>query len=123
MKKPLPPTDDLAAFERAAEVLASAHYVLRLYVTSTTPNSMRALVNIREICEKHLQGRYELEVVDISKNPDLIETERIIAVPTLIKEVPLPLRRLIGDMSQTDRVLVGLDLREKGGPAPPTPNR
>ncbi len=122
MKKPLPATDDLAAFERAADALDSARYVLRLYVTGTTPNSMRALVNIREICEEYLQGRYELEVVDISQKPTLAEGEQIIAAPTLIRKLPLPLRRFIGDMSQTDRILLGLDLREKAGPGtPPLP--
>ena len=117
MKKPLPPTDDLAAFEHAVDELDSARYVLRLYVTGTTPNSIRALANIREICEKYLQGRYELEVLDISQNPTLAEGEQIIAAPTLIRKLPLPLRRFIGDMSQTERILLGLDLREKASPA------
>ena len=119
MKKPPPPTDDLAAFEHAVDALGSARYVLRLYVTGTTPNSMRAIVNIRKICEKYLQGRYELEVVDISQNPTLAEREQIIAAPTLIRRLPLPLRRFIGDMSQTERILLGLDLREKAGPSTP----
>ena len=117
MKKPLPPTDDLAAFEHAVDALDTAQYVLRLYVTGTTPNSVRAMTNIREICEEYLQGRYELEVVDISRNPTLAEGEQIIAAPTLIRKLPLPLRRFIGDLSQTDRILLGLDLREKA----PTP--
>ncbi|MGZ8191072.1 MAG: circadian clock KaiB family protein, partial [Methylococcaceae bacterium] len=68
--------------------------------------------NIRKICEEHLQGRYDLEVVDISQNPTLAEGEQIIAAPTLIKKLPLPLRRFIGDMSQTERILLGLDLRK-----------
>ncbi|MEI6673836.1 MAG: circadian clock KaiB family protein [Verrucomicrobiota bacterium] len=101
------------------DALGSARYVLRLYVTGTTPNSMRAIVNIRKICEKYLQGRYELEVVDISQNPTLAEREQIIAAPTLIRRLPLPLRRFIGDMSQTERILLGLDLREKAGPSTP----
>ena len=117
VKKPPSPTDELAAFEHAVDALDSACYVLRLYVTGTTPNSIRALANIREICEKYLQGRYELEVLDISQNPTLAEGEQIIAVPTLIRKLPLPLRRFIGDMSQTERILLGLDLREKGDPA------
>ena len=75
---------------------------------------MRAIVNIRKICEEHLQGRYELEVVDISQHPTLAEGEQIIAAPTLIKKLPLPLRRFIGDMSQTERILLGLDLRREG---------
>jgi circadian clock protein KaiB len=108
-----PPSNSVAEFEAAAAAAAAdARYVLRLYVTGTTPHSARAIVNIRKICEEHLHGRYELEVVDISKHPALAEGEQIIAAPTLVKELPLPLRRFIGDMSQTDRILVGLDLRK-----------
>jgi circadian clock protein KaiB len=91
---------------------ADACYVLRLYITGTTLQSTRAVLNIRKICEEHLQGRYELEVVDISRHPLLAVGEQIIAAPTLIKKLPLPLRRFIGDMSQTERILLGLDLRE-----------
>jgi len=87
-------------------------YVLRLYVTGNTPRAMRAVVNIRKICEEHLEGRYELEVIDISQHPTLAEGEQIIAAPTLIKKLPHPLRRFIGDMSQTERILLGLDLRK-----------
>jgi circadian clock protein KaiB len=96
----------------AASAHANAHYVLRLYVTGTTPRSTRAISNIRKICEEHLEGRYELEVVDICQHPMLAKGEQIIAAPTLIRELPLPLRRFIGDMSQTGRILLGLDLRE-----------
>jgi circadian clock protein KaiB len=81
-------------------------------VTGTTPVSARAIVNIRKICEEHLQGRYELEVIDISQHPALAEGEQIIAVPTLVKKPPLPLRRFIGDLSQIERLLLGLDLRK-----------
>lgn len=101
----------------------NARYVLRLYVTGTTRNSARAIVNIRKICEEHLQGRYELEIVDISLHPALAEGEQIIAAPTLIKLLPLPLRRFIGDMSQTERVLLGLDLRKMAMKAPPGKSR
>jgi len=107
------PADNLAAFEAAAAVQDKTRYVLRLYVTGTTQHSARAIVNIRKICEEHLQGRYELEIVDISQHPTLLESEQIIAAPTLIKKLPAPLRRFIGDMSQTERILRGLDLREK----------
>jgi circadian clock protein KaiB len=86
-------------------------YVLRLYVTGMTARSRRAIENVREICEAHLHGRYELEVIDIYQQPVLAKGDQIIAAPTLIKQLPLPLRRIIGDMSSTDRVLVGLDLR------------
>lgn len=110
----------ISELEEAAASAANAHYVLRLYVTGTTPHSTRAVVNIRKICEEHLQGRYELEVVDISQHPTLAEGEQIIAAPTLIKKLPLPLRRFIGDMSQTDRILLGLDLLK--APATKTPS-
>lgn len=89
----------------------SARYVLRLFVTGTTGNSERAIVNIRRICEEHLKGRYDLQIVDISQHPALAKGEQIIAAPTLIKKLPLPLRRFIGDMSQGERILLGLDLR------------
>jgi len=95
----------------AAAVSADAHYVLRLYITGTTLQSTRAILNVRKICEENLQGRYELEVVDISQYPMLAIGEQIIAAPTLIKRLPLPLRRFIGDMSRTERILLGLDLR------------
>lgn len=86
-------------------------YLLRLYVTGTTPQSLRAISNIRNICEEHLKGRYDLEVIDLYERPGLASGEQIIAAPTLIRKLPLPLRRIIGDMSNTERVLVGLDLR------------
>jgi circadian clock protein KaiB len=88
-------------------------YVLRLYVTGVTPKSVRAIKNIKQICEEHLKGRYELEVVDIYQRPALLQGEQIVAAPTLIKQLPHPLRRLVGDMSNTDKVLLGLDLRPK----------
>jgi len=102
----------LTGFEAAAAILDNARYVLRLYVTGTTRNSARAIVNTRKICEEHLHGRYDLEIVDISQHPALAEGEQIIAAPTLIKKLPLPLRRFIGDMSQAERILLGLDLRK-----------
>ncbi len=88
-----------------------AHYVLRLYVTGTTRHSLRAVVNIRRICEEYLHGRYELEIVDITRDPLLTAREQVVAAPTLIRTLPLPLRRFIGDLSQTDRILHGLDVR------------
>jgi len=112
MNKPAARSNDVAAFEAAVTAARpTAHYVLRLYVTGSTPHSTRAIVNIRKICEEHLQGRYLLEVVDISRHATLAKGEQIIAAPTLIKLLPLPLRRFIGDMSQTERILLGLDLR------------
>lgn len=124
MKKKTSATDRFAEFEQATVGSATARYVLRLYITGTTPHSRRAIVNIRKICEEHLQGRYDLDVIDISQHPTLAEGEQIIAAPTLIKKLPLPLRRFIGDMSQTEKILLGLDLREKTDKTPPpTPNR
>jgi circadian clock protein KaiB len=98
------------------EVLTAAsathHYVLRLYITGATTRSARAISNIRKICEEHLDGRYDLEIVDVAQHPTLAAGEQIIAVPTLIRKLPLPLRRFIGDMSHTEHILLGLDLRE-----------
>jgi circadian clock protein KaiB len=88
-------------------------YVLRLYVTGTTGKSVRAIQNVQRICEEHLDGLYELEVVDLYKNLPLARGDQIIAAPTLIKRLPTPLRRLIGDMSDEERVLVGLDIRPR----------
>ena len=97
--------------EKAEGERANERYLLRLFIAGTTPQSLRAVANLRQICENHLQGRYDLEVIDLYQQPVLAEGEQIIAVPTLIKKLPAPLRRLIGDMSDKDRVLVGLDLR------------
>jgi circadian clock protein KaiB len=105
---------NLASLKRAAVEQARARYLLRLYVVGTTPRSSRAIVNIRKICDEHLAGRYELEVVDVLQNPALAAGEQIVAAPTLIKKLPLPLRRFIGDMSETERILLGLDLRTYG---------
>ncbi|MGR8931145.1 MAG: circadian clock protein KaiB [Gammaproteobacteria bacterium] len=85
-------------------------YLLRLYITGHTTKSERALANLTRICEKELSGHYEIHVVDVLEHPQLAEKERIIATPTLIKELPEPLRRIIGDLSETEKVLLGLDL-------------
>ena len=86
-------------------------YVLRLYVSGSTLKSALAVENIKRICEQHLKNRYDLEVIDIYQQPNLARDEQIVAVPTLIKRLPLPLRRLVGDLSNLKTVLVGLDLR------------
>ena len=99
------------ARKTAAPLRKKAKYLLRLYVTGTTGKSVRAIQNVRRICEEHLHGLYDLEVVDIYKNLPLARGDQIIAAPTLIKRLPAPLRRLIGDMSDEQRVLVGLDIR------------
>ncbi|MCF6147367.1 MAG: circadian clock protein KaiB [Candidatus Kuenenia sp.] len=88
-------------------------YVLRLYVTGNTERSKLAIVNLRSICENELHGMYSLEVIDILEHPQLAEDEKILATPTLIKELPPPIRRIIGDMSATGKVLLGLDLKSK----------
>jgi circadian clock protein KaiB len=85
-------------------------YILRLYITGMTPRSARAIENLQNFCKKHLAENYELQVIDVYQQPELARTEQIVAVPTLIKKLPLPLRRLIGDMSDEERVLVGLDI-------------
>ena len=97
----------------APRTAESDRYVLRLYVAGQTPKSVHAIANIKKICEENLKGRYELEVIDLYQQPQLAQGEQIIALPTLIRKLPPPLRRIIGDMSNTERVLVGLDLRKK----------
>jgi circadian clock protein KaiB len=105
--------DSTQAFERSRVNPKEKHYILRLYVTGATPQSVHAIANVKKICEEYLKGHYELEVVDLYQQPQLAQGEQIIAAPTLIKKLPLPLRRIIGDMSKSERVLVGLDLQKK----------
>jgi len=99
-----------ATFERAAEGIETQRYVLKLYVTGKTSRSTQAVENLRAICDEYLEGRYDLEVIDIYQQPGLLAGEQIIAAPTLLKKSPLPTRRLVGDLSNRYRVLVGLDL-------------
>lgn len=87
-------------------------YHLRLYVAGQSPKSMRAVENLRRVCEEHLPGRYEIELVDLVENPQLARGDEIIAVPTLIRKLPEPVRRIIGDLSDTEKVLIGLQLRQ-----------
>lgn len=101
------------AFERAVRASKTQHYVLRLYVTGTTSRSAHAIANLKRICEELLRGRYDLEVIDIYQYPALARDEQVVALPTLIKKLPLPLRRIVGDLSDTERVLFGLDLRRR----------
>ena len=105
--------DSTQEFERARVRSQKKPYVLRLYVTGTTPQSARAIANIKKLCEIHLKGRYQLDVVDLYQQPQLAQGEQIIAAPTLVKKLPLPQRRIIGDMSKSERVLAGLDLQKK----------
>lgn len=85
-------------------------FVLRLYVAGQTPNSMAAFANLKKICEEHLAGRYEIEVIDLLENPHLARGDQILAIPTLVRKLPVPVRKIIGDLSNTERVLIGLDL-------------
>ena len=85
-------------------------YILRLFITGASPNSSRAIANLKEICEKHLKGNYELEIIDVYQQPLIAQSEQVIALPMLIKMSPSPVRRLIGDMSDTEKVLRGLGL-------------
>jgi circadian clock protein KaiB len=86
-------------------------YQLRLYVAGMTPKCSTALANLKHICEKHLQGQYTIDIVDLLENPQLAQGDQILAIPTLVRKLPEPLKRIIGDLSDTERVLVGLDLR------------
>jgi circadian clock protein KaiB len=100
-------------FEKAAAKRDPVKYVLRLYVTGMTPKSTLAIANVQKLCEKYLEGYYELKVIDIYQQPQLAKGEQIIATPTLIKKLPLPPRKLIGNMSDTERFLVGIGMKPK----------
>jgi circadian clock protein KaiB len=89
----------------------SDNFALRLYVAGQTPKAVRAFSNLRKICEEHLQGRYSIEVIDLVENPQLGRGDQILALPTLVRRLPTPIKKIIGDLSNTERVLVGLDLR------------
>jgi circadian clock protein KaiB len=102
-----------ARFERALQSSQQDVYVLRLYVTGATPASQRAVENTKNLCEQYLKGRYRLEVVDVYQQPELAQGVQIVAAPTLVKSMPPPLRRFIGDMSKTDRLLLGLGVEPK----------
>lgn len=99
-------------------VLGERQWELRLYVAGHTPKSITALANLKRICEEYLPGQYEIEVIDLTTSPKLAEGDQILAVPTLVRKLPTPIRRIIGDLSNTERVLVGLDLRYLPRPAP-----
>ncbi|MHB8109317.1 MAG: circadian clock KaiB family protein [Syntrophorhabdaceae bacterium] len=111
MKKKV--NDQIEIFEEAIKDSEDKKYVLRLYVAGATPRSTDSIINIKKICEEHLKGRYELEVIDIYQQPALAKGEQIIAAPTLVKKLPPPLRRFIGNLADVERILVGLDLKPK----------
>jgi circadian clock protein KaiB len=105
--------DSTAEFERLLKKGDKGKYILRLYVTGMTARSKQAIQNIKRICEEHLRGRYDLEVIDIYRHSVLAKGDQIIAAPTLIKKLPLPLRRFIGNMMDAEKILLGLDLRPR----------
>jgi circadian clock protein KaiB len=108
------PVNEFAAFEDAIKSTNhQEHYVLRLYVTGSTPRSLAAITNIRRLCEEYLKGHYDLEVIDIYQQPVLAKGEQIIAAPTLIKKLPFPLRKVVGDLSNEESVLMGLDIKPR----------
>lgn len=97
-------------FEKALAEIDTEKYVLRLYVAGNTLRSMRAIQMLKKICEKYLKGRYEMEIIDIYQQPEILEKDHVFAVPTLIKELPPPLQKLIGDLTNIDKVIIALDL-------------
>jgi circadian clock protein KaiB len=104
-------SDDTQAFEAAlAAGTDNAHYVLRLFVSGSTPRSSRAIQNLRALCEQRLKGRYELEVIDIYQHPELVKPEQILVTPTLVKKLPTPLRKVIGDLANEAKLLIALDI-------------
>ncbi|HSN23213.1 MAG TPA: circadian clock KaiB family protein [Methylomicrobium sp.] len=90
-------------------------WTLRLYVAGQTPKSIAAFTNLKKICDEHLAGKYRIEVIDLLKNPQLAKGDQIVAIPTLVRKLPEPLKRIIGDLANTERVLVGLDIRSVSG--------
>lgn len=117
MKKIVAPKDIAAALEAASN---GKTFVLRLYVAGITERSRRSILNIKTLCKELLEGRYELEVIDIYQKPALAKDEQIVATPTLIKLLPLPLRRIVGDLSDREGVLFGLDIKPKREPGNPS---
>lgn len=105
----------MQSFERGIAIPSPARdaYSLRLYVAGQTPKSVLAFRNLKQICEDHLQGRYDIEIIDLLENPQLARGDQILAVPTLVRRLPEPIKKIIGDLSNTERVLVGLDLRPR----------
>ena len=101
------------ADEYKDETLDEGVWNLRLYVAGQTPKSIKAFANLKKICEEHLAGKYSIEVIDLSANPRLAKGDQILALPTLVRKLPSPLRKIIGDLSDSERVLVGLDLRPR----------
>jgi len=106
-------------FQKAIAASAGEHFVLRLYVSGLSARSRQAIDNIKSLCETHLVGRYELQIIDIYQQPELAKAQQLIAAPTLIKKLPLPLRKLVGDMQDSARVLIMLGVHAKGAGVAP----
>ena len=100
--------------KNSAKVPNGEAWELRLYVAGQTAKSVTAFANLKKICEQHISGKYKIEVIDLLKNPTLAKGDQILAVPTLVRKLPVPVRKILGDLSDTERVLVGLDLRQRG---------
>lgn len=98
-------------FEEAARARTLRKFVFRLYVTGLTPRSLEAIENVRALCEQYLHGHYELDIIDVYKEPEAAREHQVIAAPTLVKQLPLPLRRFVGDMTRTEKLLAGLDIK------------
>ena len=104
---------DLTPDDPAAADADPGHYHLRLYVAGQTTKSVAAMANLKRVCDQHLAGRYQIEVIDLLQNPKLAAGDQILAIPTLVRSLPAPLKRIIGDLSNTEKVLVGLDIRPR----------
>ena len=107
------PRTTIEALERLAADSRDQKYVLRLYVAGQTPKSITAFANLKKLCDEHLSGRYEIEVIDLLQNPQLAKGDQIVALPTLVRKLPQPLKKVIGDLSDSQKFLVGLDLQPR----------
>jgi circadian clock protein KaiB len=101
----------MSQYAAKEQLVQPERFVLRLYIAGQTPKCMRAFTNLKRICEEHLANRYQIEIIDLLQNPQLARGDQILAVPTLVRQLPEPVKKIIGDLSNTERVLVGLDLR------------
>jgi len=115
--KPKPSLTRTRPRRRRAAASAAKRWTFRLYVAGQTPRSLTALINLRHLCEAHLPGRHEIEVIDLMKFPELGRKDQIVALPTLVRKLPEPVKRLIGDLSNTERVLLGIELSPAGRPS------
>jgi len=112
--KPMNEKDDVKTIKRRSPKTNDNKWVLRLYVAGQSPKALTAFANLKKICEEQLEGKYSIEVIDLLLNPQRGKEDQILALPTLVRKLPVPVRKIIGDLSNTDRVLVGLDLLSVG---------